>query len=206
MEYHAIPVENEFLKKQLRHTHYLVMGLMVITILLGYMLFWSLSYQKRTIIPMTVTQPFTVSDHFVDSSYLQQMAIAFIEEHLDLTPDTVDANNQLLLQYTDADFYSQFQKVLDDEAEMIKKDKVSSSFSIGQMIVHPEELTVTISGVLQRMVGEVALEPAKKTYLLQFNYQKGVLTIHSFSEIIKQNDGTDTSSENDHTAEPKSST
>ena len=141
---------------------------------------WSLSHQKRVVVPADFKQPYIISDSTVDASYLRQMALFFVAERLNVTPANISQSHDLVLQYTDSRFYNEFLGILAKEKEEIIKQNISSVFYPEEVLVDPKELNVLIKGTLSHWVGETSIAPIKKNYIIKFNYQSGNLKIKSF--------------------------
>jgi len=157
-------------------------GLLIANIGLVFLLWWSMLHEQTVVVPVTTKAPFSVSASSVDASYLKQMSLVFLNDRLNITPDTVDENNKLLLHYIAPEFYHEMSAVLASEQKMIKQDKVSSVFYPGFIKVYPKQLAVQVKGVLKRWVGERPLPDVKKDYVIAYGYGYGKLTIKSFTE------------------------
>ena len=157
--------------------------LLISNVLLASLCWYTAIHQRRTIVPVTITKALTVSDSQVDGNYLQAMALFFINQRLNVTPETIVANHRLLLSYTTPVFYHTFEQILAQETRQVKADKISSSFFIRSSHTYPAVLRVIVRGLLKRWVGERALESVVKTYVLTFHYHGGRLTVATFSEL-----------------------
>jgi conjugal transfer pilus assembly protein TraE len=166
--------------------HYLLLmsiGLLISNIFLVWLVGWSFMHQKRVITPPEITQAFTISESSVDASYLRQMALFFIAERLNIAPNNITQNHDVVLQHTDSRFYHEFVGILEQEKEAVIKQNISSVFYPEEVIPNPKELKVLIKGTLAHWVGATALNPVKKNYLITFTYKSGNLKIKSFAEI-----------------------
>ncbi|WP_419421559.1 type IV conjugative transfer system protein TraE (plasmid) [Legionella sp. D16C41] len=123
----------------------------------------------------------------VDAHYLNLMAENFVNERLNVTPETVDANHQRLLSFVSHEHYALMLGLLAKEAKVIKAKKMSSTFDIAHIKSNPAELTTVVSGRLKRYVGLQALNEEQKSYLLQFKYNDSRLSIIQFS-LLKEKD------------------
>lgn len=187
MEYKTAQSKIQLLSGRLHFVLLVSVGLLIANICLVWLVGWSFVHQKRTVIPLMVTQSFTVSDYAVDNSYLRQMALFFVAERLDLAPSNIKQAHTTLLQYTDPEFYHDFVGILGQEEKEVMKQDISSVFYPNEVITNAHNLTVVVKGSLSRWVGSLSLEPVKKIYLLKFTYKAGSLKISSFSEIAVTN-------------------
>ena len=51
----------------------------------------------------------------------------FVDARLDVTPETINSDNELVLSHTSPQYYAKFKSELDNEANQIKSQKVSST-------------------------------------------------------------------------------
>ncbi|MBU0744931.1 MAG: type IV conjugative transfer system protein TraE [Gammaproteobacteria bacterium] len=191
MEYQIAQNKLQILSGRLHYLLLISVGLLISNIFLVWLVGWSFAHQKRTIVPADMRQSFTVSDSTIDASYLRQMALFFIAERLNITPSNIDQNHSIILQYTDSRFYHKFVDILDKERQAIIKQNISSVFYPEEVIPNTKELSVLTNGSLIHWVGNMALAPAKKSYIVKFSYRSGYLKVLSFSEIteIEQAEG-----------------
>ena len=112
----------------------------------------------------------------------------FINERLNVSPETVDANHKRLLSFVSHQNYPQILRQLTVEAQVIKSKKMSSTFDITQIKSNPGELSAHVSGVLKRYVGLQALDEQRMSYVLQFHYKDGRLSIVKFAPLKEKED------------------
>ncbi|MCW8418872.1 type IV conjugative transfer system protein TraE [Fluoribacter dumoffii] len=166
----------------------LVFGLLVSNVLLSSFLYKAWNNHTVEITPFSGSLGYLKSASNVDSHYLSLMAENFVNERLNVTPETVDANHQRLLSFVNHQNYTQMLKLLMSEAKVIKAKKMSSTFDITQIKTNPNRLTAVVSGVLKRYVGLQSLSDERKTYLLQFQYKHSRLSIIKFSLFKEKED------------------
>lgn len=158
----------------------LVFGLLLSNLFLSG-LSWYLSVHQRVMVtPFSGNTPYTQSDSNVDARYLSLMSENFINERLNVTPETVKANHERLLRYVDGSRYAEMQTMLQKEAVEIEQSKLSSDFMITEILMNPRTLKATVTGVLERHVGLRALKEARLTYELSYRYRFGRLTLLGF--------------------------
>ena len=182
MEFKTAQAKLRILSGRLHYLLLISIGLLISNIFLGWLVGWSFTHQKRVIIPVEFKQPFSISDSTVDASYLRQMALFFITERLNITPTNINQSHNLILQYTDSRFYHEFVDILDKEKQAVIKQNISSVFYPEEVIPNVKELSVLIKGSLAHWVGNTALAPNKKNYVVKFHYKSGDLKVASFFE------------------------
>ncbi|MFO2971155.1 type IV conjugative transfer system protein TraE [Legionella pneumophila serogroup 10] len=166
----------------------LAFGLLVSNVFLSCFLFKVWNHHTVEVTPFSGAPSYLKSASNVDGHYLSLMAENFVNERLNVTPETVDANHQRLLSYVGHQNYTSMLRFLTNEAKVIKAKKMSSIFYIDKNKANPHELTVVVSGTLKRFVGLQALNDERKTYFLQFQYKDSRLSIVQFSLLREKQD------------------
>ncbi|ATD39099.1 type IV conjugative transfer system protein TraE [Aeromonas salmonicida] len=159
------------------------LAMLITNLVLGYTSYQALTHQSRTLIPPTISKAFTVSDGAVDEPYLEQMADYFLYLKLNVTPANVARQFGQLLEYVDEQSWHSVQPKLLREATVIKKDNISSQFSVEGIRISLDTLQVQLYGKLQKYVGQRALEPEMKWYQVSFSYEHGVIGLLSIEEV-----------------------
>lgn len=182
MEYKTSQNTIVLLSRLLRYSAFLIFLLILCNLIMGLLLWHQSGNEKIILVPTNLTKKAMVSRDGVDANYLLQCAMFFIDTRLDVTPDTIDSNDHLILSHTAPEYYAKFKSGLEEEADLIKSQKVSSSFYISNIQANPSNLTVLVSGNLKRWVGERALSDSKKTYALHFSLNGSELFLTTFDE------------------------
>lgn len=164
----------------------LVFGLLISNVLLASFIYILWNHHSIEITPFSGNLSYIKSASSVDSHYLSLMTENFINERLNINPETVDGNHKRLLSFVNHQSYPEMLRRLAREANVIKAKKMSSSFNITHIKTNPTALSAVVSGILKRYVGLQALSDERKTYLLQFQYQNSRLSILNFS-LVKEN-------------------
>ncbi len=186
MKYQTAQTKLQTLSGRLHYLLLVSIGLLIANIFLVWLVSWSFGHQKRTIIPADFNQAITISDNQVDAVYLRQMGLFFISERLNLTPNNVEHNHQIILQYSDVRFYHEFVGILGKEKEEIIKQNISSVFYPEEVVPNLGDLTLLVKGSLARWVGSTPLDPMKKSYLIKFSYHSGNLKVVEFTEVVER--------------------
>ena len=144
---------------------------------------WSVDHHSTLVTPMAINKSFLISPSAVDASYLEQMALTFLAARFNVSPQNVDTNQQLILDETDSSMYHFVDDVLQGEAKVIKNNDMSSAFVLNAAPkISTQNLEVKVSGTLKKWVADRMLPDEKKTYLLTFTYQGGMLKLKDFEE------------------------
>ncbi|MCX7121691.1 MAG: type IV conjugative transfer system protein TraE [Gammaproteobacteria bacterium] len=183
MEYKTAQHTISQFARYIKYLSVLVVMLLFCNLSLGLLLWHQSGNEKTILIPENFNKTAVVSDESVDANYLLQSALFFVDARLNVTPDSVDSSDKLVLFHTASEYYSDFSKSLEDESALIKSQKISSAFYISNTQSDPKKLTVIVSGTLKRWVGERALPNSKKTYELHFLLDGNELFLTTFQEI-----------------------
>tara|TARA_B100001094_G_scaffold269524_1_gene273768 strand:- start:5253 stop:5813 length:561 start_codon:yes stop_codon:yes gene_type:complete len=157
-------------------------ALLVANIFLTAGIFYAMRQHTVTVVPPTLSEPFTLSNQVVDESYLKQMSEYFLYLKVNVTPESVGRNYSQLLHYVDANSYAKVQPYLMEEAQRVKAQKISSMISISNIEISTETLQVKVSGILKKWVGSRALDEEQVTYLVTMQYNN-VLTLLGIQHI-----------------------
>jgi len=183
----------EQIKERFNLLVFVCAGLLLSNVVLAFLVYWSVLHESRWIVPTTIRREFKLSDYAVDDSYLRQMSLFFINERLNVSPETIDSSHQLLLESIAPKYYHVLSGVLANEAAVVRAQKISSVFYPLGMTIDSKGLRVEINGILHRYVGERALPPIPKQYLLTFQYHLGDLKILSFIDLSNTDDSSNAS-------------
>jgi conjugal transfer pilus assembly protein TraE len=159
----------------------LVFGLLISNMLLSFFIYFAFRHHTVEITPFSGSPGYLKSASFVDTHYLSLMTENFINERLNVSPETVDANHKRLLSFVNHQHYSNFLKVLTQEAKVIKTQKMSSTYDITQIKTNPNDLTARVYGRLKRYVGTQNISDLQRVYELSFKYIDGRLSIVQFA-------------------------
>ena len=157
----------------------LVFGLLISNMILSSLAWYQTHHQTLIITPFS-GNGYKNSLTNVNAHYLSLMSENFIYSRLNVTPETVNANYERLLDYVDSKNYATILQQLTKETYIIKQQKISSYFVITDIRI--DNLTVIIQGRLHRHVGLRKLKTINSAYKLTYQYQLGRLTIISFTK------------------------
>ena len=160
--------------------------LLISNVLLAVSVINARSHEQMFIVPNHITAPFKLGQLHVDSRYLTQMSLAFLNARLNVTPATVKASHKWLLQFITPATYHQLAAVLAQETQNIQQGEVSSVFFISTYRIHPDNLSVSVQGELQQWIGQKAMPPESKTYQLFYQWSGGQLQIVRFTDMTTQ--------------------
>lgn len=186
-------------KKSLGYAFIILCALLVLSMtssVITGLLAWHFATTQRTVTtPMVYNQPFSSDAKSGDSNLMSMLATSFVYLRLTVSPETIDNQQKLLLSYVPAASRDAMKKVLDVEAEYIRRNGVTTVFNIadittlapGDMLVTGTLSASTTNGRLNTGQDTVPspLKPEEKTYRLKIQYLNGTPVLQEFSEVIK---------------------
>ena len=151
----------------------------IMTALIAYRL---VGYERVIVVPPAVHKSFWVEHDRVSAEYLEQMGYFLIQLALNVTPQSVDYQSRLLLQYVAPASYGEIKTAMTVVAERLKRDGASTVFSARNVTTDERALKVSIQGSLTTFIGDRRVSDVTKSYLVELQYALGKLTIKSFKE------------------------
>lgn len=168
---------------QVRNAFFLALcGSLFLNFIQGVLNVSMLGNSRTVVVPTGFQQEFWVNDGEVSASYLSEMARHVAYLVLNVTPETIDYNQQKLLQLVHSSAYGRIKnQMLTNKNELVTK-KITTAFFITDIKPLAEKLSVEVVGDLQAYIGEGRVPPQRKTYHVQFEHQGGKLSLLRFEE------------------------
>lgn len=149
-----------------------------------------LGNSRTVVVPAGFQKEFWVSDKEVSASYLSEMARHIAYLVLNVTPDTIDYNQQKLLQLVHPSAYGKIKNQMIENKNHLLEQKITTVLFVTDVKPVPENLSVEVSGDLQVFIGEGRVPPQRKTYRVQFDHSDGRLSLLRFEEaLLKAGEG-----------------
>ena len=144
--------------------------------------------EKTIVVPPVAYSDFWVKGAEVSPSYLEAMGRYFAGLMLTYDPSSFATQKDVVLRYTDPAAHGALEAQLTQDAERIKRERISQVFYPAQVRVRAESLQVAFSGDLASFVGQEPTDPRRATYVLQFTNRGGQLYVASFKESSDETD------------------
>lgn len=160
----------------------------LVTCLIAYRL---IGLERTILVPPVVHKTFWVDSDKVSAEYLEQMGYFLLQLVLNVSPQSVDYQSKLLLQYAAPASYGEIKTAMAVVAERLKRDGASTVFSPRSLTTDERELKVAVQGSLTTFIGDRRVSETNKAYLVELQYALGKLYIKSFKEV-NANDPLDT--------------
>ncbi|KPK51091.1 MAG: hypothetical protein AMS22_11470 [Thiotrichales bacterium SG8_50] len=138
--------------------------------------------QQTIVVPPTIDKSFWVNKDTVSNEYLEQMALFLAQLELNVSPKSVDYQNQVLLTYVHPSEYGVLRTEMEVQAQRLKKESVSSWFVPAQVQTDGKGKRVAIAGELTTFVGDKVASRQPTVYVVEFRYSSGKLYLKSFQK------------------------
>ncbi len=160
----------------------LLIGSMLINLVLAALTFRLSSHQRVVVMPPSVHKTFWVEEERVSAEYLEQMGYFLMQLTLNVTPQSVDHQSKVLLQYAAPAAYGELRATLLSAAERLKRDGAATVFSARDLTVDEGTLRVGIRGQLTTFISDRRVSEVTKGYAIEFQYTAGQIFLKAFRE------------------------
>jgi len=168
-----------------RATTFLVVllgGSMLVNLALGILAARLAGRERVVVVPPTIHKTFWVESDRVSSEYLEQMGYFLMQLTLNVTPQSVDHQSKVLLQYAAPAAFGELRAALLAAAERLKRDGASTLFSAQDLIVDESGLRVGVRGQLATFVSDRRVSDVSKGYAIELQYSGGRIFLKAFRE------------------------
>lgn len=149
---------------------------------------WVLYSKQKTITtPMTFNVPFSSDASSADSSGMTMFATSFLYMRLNVSPENIDIQQKLLLGYVPSENRDKLKKVLDVEADRIKKGGITWRYDIKELrMVKPGVVDADVILHPSTTNGNITtdLKEQARTYQLQMRYENGIINLLDMYELV----------------------
>jgi conjugal transfer pilus assembly protein TraE len=163
-------------------------GLSVVGNVLTGSLAWHFAATQKTITtPMTYNHPFTSDSESIDGTGMTMFTTSFLYWRLNVSPENIDNSQRMLLNFVPAENRDALKKVLDVEAEYIKKGGITNRFETKNIrIVDPGTMDISVTIFPSTTNGTITtpLKQQDKTFRLKMSYENGTITLLDFMELV----------------------
>ena len=160
----------------------LLIGSMLINLVLAAFAFRLSNHQRVVMVPPSLHKTFWVEEERVSAEYLEQMGYFLMQLTLNVTPQSVDHQSKVLLQYAAPAAYGELRATLFSAAERLKRDGAATVFSARDLTVDEKALRVGLRGQLTTFVSDRRVSEVLKGYAIEFQYTAGRIFLKAFRE------------------------
>ena len=160
----------------------LLVGSILVNLILSLFAVRLSGHERIVVVPPAIHKTFWVESDRVSSEYLEQMGYFLMQLTLDVTPQSVDHQAKLLLQYAAPASFGELRTALLAAAERLKRDGASTVFSAKDLVVDERALRVGVRGQLTTFISDRRVSEVSKAYAIELEYSGGRLFLKAFRE------------------------
>lgn len=160
----------------------LLVGSMLVNLILALFAVRLSGHERIVVVPPSIHKTFWVESDRVSSEYLEQMGYFLMQLTLNVTPQSVDHQAKLLLQYAAPASFGELRTALLAAAERLKRDGASTVFSAQNLVVDERTLRVGVRGQLTTFISDRRVSEVSKAYAIELQYAGGRMFLKAFRE------------------------
>ena len=138
--------------------------------------------ERVVVVPPTIHKTFWLESDRVSAEYLEQMAYFLMQLTLNVTPQSVDHQAKVLLQYAAPASFGELRTALLAAGERLKRDGASTIFSAQELAVDERALRVGLRGQLTTFISDRRVSEVSKGYVIELQYSGGRVFLKAFRE------------------------
>ena len=160
----------------------LLVGSMLVNLILALFAVRLAGHERIVVVPPSIHKTFWVESDRVSSEYLEQMGYFLMQLTLNVTPQSIDHQAKMLLQYAAPASFGELRTALLAAAERLKRDGASTVFSVQDITVDERALRVGVRGQLTTFITDRRVSEVSKAYAIELQYSGGRLFLKAFRE------------------------
>jgi conjugal transfer pilus assembly protein TraE len=138
--------------------------------------------ERIVVVPPTIHKTFWLDEARVSREYLEQMGYFLMQLVLNVTPQSVEHQSRVLLQYASPAAFGELRAQLAANTERLKRDGAATVFSPQDLSVDAHALKVGVRGNLTTFISDRRVAEAMKAYVIEFQYTGGRVLLKTFRE------------------------
>ncbi|MCZ8320031.1 MAG: type IV conjugative transfer system protein TraE [Novosphingobium sp.] len=155
---------------------------MLATLLLAIHTLRQAGRERVVVVPPAIHKTFWVEAERVSPEYLEQMGYFLAQLTLNVTPQSVEHQSRLLLQYAAPASWGELRTAMAANAERIKRDGASTVFSPQDLQVDERTQRVGLRGLLTTFISDRRVSEVSKGYAIELQYAGGRIYLKTFRE------------------------
>ena len=160
----------------------LLVGSMLVNLVLAAFAVRLAGHERIVVVPPSIHKTFWVDADRVSSEYLEQMGYFLMQLTLNVTPQSVDHQAKVLLQYAAPASFGELRAALLATAARLKRDGASTVFSPQDLTVDERALRVGVRGQLTTFISDRRVSEVSKGYAIELQYSGGRVFLKAFRE------------------------
>ena len=155
---------------------------MLATLLLAAYTLHQAGRERVVVVPPAIHKTFWVEAERASPEYLEQMGYFLAQLTLNVTPQSVEHQSRLLLQYAAPASWGDLRTAMAANAERIKRDGASTVFSPQDLQVEERTQRVGLRGLLTTFISDRRVSEVSKGYAIELQYAGGRIFLKTFRE------------------------
>ena len=155
---------------------------MLATLLLAIHTLRQAGRERVVVVPPVIHKTFWVEAERVSPEYLEQMGYFLAQLTLNVTPQSVEHQSRLLLQYAAPASWGDLRTAMAANAERIKRDGASTVFSPQDLQIDERTQRVGLRGLLTTFISDRRVSEVSKGYAIELQYAGGRIFLKTFRE------------------------
>ena len=162
--------------------------MIVSNVILAGVLAFNINREKLIVVPQVAPEfKMWIEKSQVSDEYLVAMSRNVLDLLLDITPSTVSAQQQALLNMVAPKYRATLKSKLDDIAEQLTKNNLSQNFYIQSIRIRKGKPIVYIAGTLNQYIDKNSASETTQIYKLTFTVSNYNVQLENI-ETLEQND------------------
>jgi conjugal transfer pilus assembly protein TraE len=138
--------------------------------------------ERVVVVPPAIHKTFWVEAERASPEYLEQMGYFLAQLTLNVTPQSVEHQSRLLLQYAAPASWGDLRTAMAANAERIKRDGAATVFSPQDLQVDERTQRVGLRGLLTTFISDRRVSEVSKGYAIELQYAGGRILLKTFRE------------------------
>jgi conjugal transfer pilus assembly protein TraE len=155
---------------------------MLATLLLAAHTLHQAGRERVVVVPPAIHKTFWVEAERASPEYLEQMGYFLAQLTLNVTPQSVEHQSRLLLQYAAPASWGDLRTAMAANADRIKRDGASTVFSPQDLQVDERTQRVGLRGLLTTFISDRRVSEVSKGYAIELQYAGGRIFLKTFRE------------------------
>lgn len=160
-----------------------LVGMSLVLIGMSGALYRAIGHKSMVLVPPVLSQQMTISDVMPDAAYLQQMGLFLLSLRLNITPSNMENHVKTFLTHVHPKAYGAIAGQLDEEKKAVQTGRITSAWYPHAQSINPNDLSVKITGRLDKYVGSRNISSKDQTFVLVFDYTDGSLSITDYYRL-----------------------
>ena len=171
------------LRKQIRILYFLLtVVVMALAIQATILLQQETTNERIVVVPPEVHSEFWIEQDKVSKTYFLEWGHYLVGLLLNVTPESIEYQTQVLLRYVEPRSYSAFAQRLANLKQHLQNEKLSTFFSVSDVNINLDQTQIAFTGTLSSYVEDRKIHEQQAAYMAMFAIKNGRLLLLEFVE------------------------